>query len=144
MGFPWGLDLGNQNCVIAIARKGGIDVIDNEASSRKVRLFDLACTRVHAREWGLPPPGPYPEHDARMRTGEWVLAFAESSDWAQGGLIWPSFGVRCRGLLHVLRWFKRFWCGTHGTCALEECRLCSSAIASLKGGQLHALSVGRQ
>ena len=36
MGFPWGLDLGNQNCVIAIARKGGIDVIDNEASSRKV------------------------------------------------------------------------------------------------------------
>lgn len=36
MGFPWGLDFGNQNCVIAIARKGGIDVIDNEASSRKV------------------------------------------------------------------------------------------------------------
>jgi len=35
MGFPWGLDFGNQNCVIAIARKGGIDVIDNEASSRK-------------------------------------------------------------------------------------------------------------
>ena len=68
MGFPWGLDLGNQNCVIAIARKGGIDVIDNEASSRKVRLFDLACTRAHAREWGLPPPGPYPEHDARVRT----------------------------------------------------------------------------
>ena len=36
MGFPWGLDFGNQNCVVAIARKGGIDVIDNEASSRKV------------------------------------------------------------------------------------------------------------
>ncbi|KAJ1468009.1 Hsp70 protein-domain-containing protein, partial [Baffinella frigidus] len=35
MGFPWGLDFGNQNCVVAIARKGGIDVIDNEASSRK-------------------------------------------------------------------------------------------------------------
>eukprot|EP00285_Hemiselmis_virescens_P017845 CAMPEP_0173379466 /NCGR_PEP_ID=MMETSP1356-20130122/2399_1 /TAXON_ID=77927 ORGANISM="Hemiselmis virescens, Strain PCC157" /NCGR_SAMPLE_ID=MMETSP1356 /ASSEMBLY_ACC=CAM_ASM_000847 /LENGTH=841 /DNA_ID=CAMNT_0014332803 /DNA_START=62 /DNA_END=2587 /DNA_ORIENTATION=- len=35
MGFPWGLDLGSQNCVVAIARKGGIDVIDNEASSRK-------------------------------------------------------------------------------------------------------------
>ena len=101
MGFPWGLDLGNQNCVIAIARKGGIDVIDNEASSRKVRLFDLACTRVHAREWGLPPPDSYPEHDARVRTGALVLAVAESSAWAQGGRIWPSFGVRCRGLLHV-------------------------------------------
>jgi len=35
MGFPWGLDFGNQSCVVAIARKGGIDVIDNEASSRK-------------------------------------------------------------------------------------------------------------
>mmetsp|Transcript_62527 Transcript_62527/g.129902 ORF Transcript_62527/g.129902 Transcript_62527/m.129902 type:complete len:847 (+) Transcript_62527:111-2651(+) len=35
MGFPWGLDFGNQNCVVAIARKGGIDVIDNAASSRK-------------------------------------------------------------------------------------------------------------
>jgi molecular chaperone DnaK (HSP70) len=41
MGFPWGLDFGNQNCVIAIARKGGIDVIDNEASSRKVSSSTL-------------------------------------------------------------------------------------------------------
>ena len=32
MGFPWGLDFGNQNCVIAIARKGGIDVIEMLAS----------------------------------------------------------------------------------------------------------------
>ena len=43
MGFPWGLDFGNQNCVIAIARKGGIDVIDNEASSRKVSPPATAC-----------------------------------------------------------------------------------------------------
>ncbi len=35
MGFPWGLDFGNQNCALAVARKGGIDVIDNEASSRR-------------------------------------------------------------------------------------------------------------
>ena len=59
MGFPWGLDLGNQNCVIAIARKGGIDVIDNEASSRKVRLFDLACTRARTRV-GPAAAGPVP------------------------------------------------------------------------------------
>jgi hypothetical protein len=50
MGFPWGLDFGNQNCVIAIARKGGIDVIDNEASSRKVStwLSPSALPALHA------------------------------------------------------------------------------------------------
>ena len=46
MGFPWGLDFGNQNCVIAIARKGGIDVIDNEASSRKVSVRHVPSARA--------------------------------------------------------------------------------------------------
>ncbi len=46
MGFPWGLDFGNQNCVVAIARKGGIDVIDNEASSRKVSVRLVPAARA--------------------------------------------------------------------------------------------------
>uniref|UniRef100_A0A7S0YHN0 Uncharacterized protein n=1 Tax=Hemiselmis tepida TaxID=464990 RepID=A0A7S0YHN0_9CRYP len=49
MGFPWGLDLGSQNCVVAIARKGGIDVIDNEASSRKTPCM----VGLGSRERGL-------------------------------------------------------------------------------------------
>ena len=31
---PIGFDLGSENCVIAVARKGGIDIIANEASYR--------------------------------------------------------------------------------------------------------------
>lgn len=29
-----GIDLGNRNCVIALARRGGIDVVANEVSNR--------------------------------------------------------------------------------------------------------------
>ena len=43
MGFPWGLDFGNQNCALAVARKGGIDVIDNEASSRRTPWVFCVC-----------------------------------------------------------------------------------------------------
>ena len=29
-----GIDFGTDNCVIAVARKGGVDIIDNEVSNR--------------------------------------------------------------------------------------------------------------
>ncbi len=47
-----GFDFGNSSCVIAVAQKGGIDVIMNEVSSRQTAygriLLKLICFRTMA------------------------------------------------------------------------------------------------
>lgn len=43
----FGIDFGNENCVVAVARKGGIDIAINEASNRQTPYVRSVCLRMH-------------------------------------------------------------------------------------------------
>ena len=53
-----GFDFGNYKCVVSVARKRGIDVLQNEVGNRKSRLFTYLSIPLYVPIGEALNPGP--------------------------------------------------------------------------------------